>query len=177
MIWILLILIIIVTLYLYFFKNALFEKHKGIIEFIIIIVTVFFTVEQLNSSAEDFNDLISRLEKIVGSIEESKETLKEVQSSLERLPPTIDDFSDSIDSLNFVIITQKNQLDKTLYELNYSLNTFQSSIETMNNKLNRKPRIVIEVEKKETDTTFILKKIWIENQIFIIWHYISLMKD
>ncbi len=164
MFWFIFILLLSAVLYLFFKKKKLFEKYKGLVEFLVVIFTVFITLDQLKSSAEDFNQLITRLEKIVITAEESKQSLNQVQKSLENLPTSLDSFSVSIDSLNKVVNRQRGNLDKSISSLSQSIISFQTSVKLLNDRFNRQPKIVIGYESDETDTTFILMSISLYNE-------------
>ncbi len=157
------ILVITIT-YLYFRKKAIFDQYMRLIEIIAVIFSVFFVLIQFQSSTDDFNDLIGRLEQIVGSANESKDALKSVDESLSNLPDQIDSFSSSIKSLNIIISSQKEQLKTTLTGFNESIYAFKSSVDSMVSRFNRKPNVEISLDVTDTDTSFSINAIELENQ-------------
>lgn len=164
MIWILFLLVFAIILYTFFKKRPFFEEYKNLIEFSVIIFTVFFAIYQLNSSTVDFEKLIARLEGIIQNAEESKNSLKKVQESLSDLPIQIDSFSTSIGYLNTVVSTQKDQLGKTLISFNESILGFKLSVDQMAERFNRKPEIKITLKKSTTDSSLSINSIVITNK-------------
>ena len=164
MIWIIFLIVLIVLLYTYFKNRPIFEEYKNLTEFMIVIFTVFFAIYQLNSSTDDFEKLIERLEGIIQNAEESKNSLKKVQESLSDLPVQIDSFSTSIRSLNTVVSTQKDQLGKTLISFNESILGFKLSVDQMAERFNRKPDIKIALKLSNTDSSLSIHSIVLTNK-------------
>ena len=141
----------------------MFDKYKGFIEIVAVIFTVFFAIYQLRSSAEDFDEIVSRMEGIIRSAEESKVSLKQVEKSLTDLPDKINTFSISIDSLNTIVSKQRDQLSNTLEGFNSSIEGFQNSVDAMAERFNRQPKLKIDIRKEENDTTVYVDRIIITN--------------
>jgi hypothetical protein len=162
--WIILIFALGIAAYLYYYKRPIFDKHKGFIELSLIIFTALFTIYQVSSSTDDFNEIVDRMDSIITKAEESSESLHNLDSSLSKLPPQMDALSNSIKSFDEVISSQRDLLGATLNGLNGSILTFTSSIDSMAKRLNRKPDLYIDLSNYLTDSTRVINKIIITNR-------------
>lgn len=155
---------------IYFRDKEKFDRQKSLIEFWSIFITIIFAFVALNqtstnieNSAKDFNNLITKLEEIIGDVQESKEVLNDVKLSLSELPTQIDSFASSINSLNNVVSSQKELLSNTLTGFNESIYAFKSSVDSMVKRFNRKPFLKVELGIVDADTISTIDKIVITN--------------
>jgi hypothetical protein len=173
LIWLAIILIIFLLLigsYYYLTSREIFLKHKDFIEFwgiilsiLLALLAVLQTQSSMESSTNDFNNIVNRMDNIITKAEESSESLQNVDSSLSKLPQQMDDFSKSIKSFDAVINSQRDQLNTTLNGLNISILTFKSSLDSMIERFNRRPQHNIDMVVWENDTSRIIKTIVITN--------------
>lgn len=161
--WLFFLVAIGISAYLYYFQRPFFDKHKGFIEFALILFTALFAIYQVKSSADDFNQIVERMNGIVTSAEESKKSLKEVEKSLAELPRQIDTFSTSIRSLNDVVSQQRDKLEKTLEDFSGSIKGFQESVDNMAKRFDRHPKLTIDVKKIEDDSIVTITSIVLTN--------------
>ncbi|MBS4034349.1 MAG: hypothetical protein KGZ85_07800 [Ignavibacterium sp.] len=162
--WLFFIIVVIVAAYYHYWKKPIFDKHKAYFEIVIISFTVAFAIYQVRTSAEDFNNIIDRMGKILKSAQESKESLKEVEKSISDLPDKIDAFSKSIDSFTSNVISQRDQFESVLSSFNHSLIKFQLALDSLTSRLNRKPELNIDAHIVENDSMATITKIIISNR-------------
>lgn len=173
LIWIPIILIVVISIIgsvFYFKKPEFFLEHKSFIEFWGIILSILFalfaflqTQSSMESSTEDFGNIVTRMDAIISKAKESSVSLNNVDESLSKLPEQMDDFAKSIQSFDEVISSQRDQLSATLNGLNSSIVTFKSSLDSMIERFNRRPLLKIDMVVWENDTSRIIKTIVITN--------------
>jgi peptidoglycan hydrolase CwlO-like protein len=174
LIWLPIILIVIISItgsVYYFKKREFFLEHKSFIGFWGIILSILFalfaflkTQSSMESSTQDFGNIVTRMDAIISKAKESSESLNNVDESLSKLPQQLDAFSESIKSFDDVISSQRDQLSATLNGLNNSILTFKSSIDSMIERFNRKPELDIDLLSFLTDTARIINNIVITNR-------------
>jgi hypothetical protein len=162
--WIILICALGIAAYLYYYKRPFFDKHKGFIEISLIIFTALFTIYQVRSSADDFNEIVDRMDSIITKAEESSKSLHNVDESLSKLPQQMDSLSNSIIAFNDVISEQREQLSSTLNGLNESIRTFKSDVDSMVERFSRKPKIRVDLSTWKDDTSRGIKTIAFVNE-------------
>ncbi len=164
-------LITISTFWLYIGKRKLFERHKGIAEFLAVMVSLIFTLlalqqaqSSVDQSTEDFNALISRVDTIVTNVGTATNSIESVKASLAELPAQIDSFSNTIKSINSTLDQQKEQMTTTLKDFSGSIKEFQLSVEAMTERFNRKPKLVLDFKPIVNDSTFIIPMFVLRNE-------------
>ena len=163
MLWFVFIVVLLIFWYWHYKRKPIYDKHKEFAEFTLVLFTVFFTIHQVQSSTDDFNNIVTRMEEILSSAEESKNSLKQVEKGLSNLPDKIEKFSNSIDSLNSTVLYQQGLLSNSLQELNNSMTAFEGTVNALNERYNRKPNIKISLGTSENDSTLIIDKIILTN--------------
>jgi hypothetical protein len=163
MLWILFTIVLTISWYLHYYKRKSFEKHRGFVEFGLVLFAAFFAIYQVDSSTADFNKVVGKLDSISIKAKESTDALHSVDSSLSNLPQQLDNLSLSIKSLDDVINTQRDQLSATLIGLNGSILTFKNAVDSLVKRFNRKPLHKIEIALWETDTSRVISTIAITN--------------
>ena len=174
LLWIPIILIVAVSIVgtvFYLRKREFFLEHKSLAEFWGIVLSILFalfaflqTQSAMESSAEDFKDIVSRMDSIITKAEESSKSLHNVDESLTELPQQMDSLSKSIVAFNDVISSQKEQLTITLNGLNGSILDFKSTVDAMIERFNRKPDLDIDLHTYLTDTSRVIYEIVITNR-------------
>ena len=174
LLWIPIILIgatsIVGTIY-YFKKREFFLEHKSFVEFWGIVLSILFalfaflqTQSSMESSTKDFTNIVGRMDDIISKAEESSTALQNVEESLSNLPPQLNALSESINSFDDVISTQRKQMTVTLNELNSSVLAFKTTVDTMIERFNRKPDLDIELLSYLTDSTRVIYTIVVTNR-------------
>lgn len=173
LIWIPIIIIVIVSVVgsvFYLKKRDFFIEHNAFVEFWGIVISILFalfaflqTQSSMESSTEDFANIVGRMDSIITKAEESSTSLHKLEESLSNLPPQIDSFSKSIQSLNNIVATQKEELGKTLKDFNASITHFKSSVDEMVKKFNRKPLLYLDMLVWANDTSRTITNIVINN--------------
>lgn len=176
MLMLLLVLIILILsfifygIHLYYKDKEKFNQQKNLIEYLSIFITIIFALvafyqanESIESSTDDFNNLINRFDSIIGDVNQAKISLNQVDDKLSNLPTRIDSFSNSIKSLNNIISSQKKQLSNTLTDFNKSIVSFTKSVDQMAERFNRKPELKIDYSWDSNDSSIVIDKLAVKN--------------
>lgn len=159
------------SFWIYIGKREFFKRHKGIAEFLAVMISLIFTLlalqqaqSSVDQSTSDFNQLISKIDTIVTNVGTATNSVDSVKASLAGLPEHIDEFASTIESLNFSLSGQKETIETTLNNLSKSVKDFQLSVDAMTERYNRKPKLVLDFRPIIEDSIFIIPKFALKNE-------------
>ncbi len=163
------ILAIIATVIVYFrdtvkYYRSYFDSLSKLLQTIFIFIALWISVYTILSTNQNTEKLFENLEGYKNNISEIGGAIDELSHKLKELPVQIDNFSNSIDTLNRIVINQSDNYKTNTKTLNSSVNNFSSSLNMFEeniNKYNNQLNKIVESTDKQLE-------IWKEQQSILL---------